>query len=86
MMMQVIAPEVRGKRLTEKSKPVRPVAQPWMWLLVIKIPAVGNEHSVHRGYHATICKTRVSLIAGLDFPLEHGTGTWDWNVGLDLTD
>ena len=23
---------------------------------------------------------RVSLIAGLDSPLEHGTGTWDWIV------
>ena len=23
---------------------------------------------------------RVSLIAGLDSPLERGTGTWDWNV------
>ena len=29
----------------------------------------------------------MSLIAGLDSPLEHGTGsgagTWDWNMGLD---
>ena len=25
----------------------------------------------------------VSLIAGLDSPLEHGTGTWDWNVGQE---
>ena len=25
----------------------------------------------------------LSLIAGLDSPLEHGTGMWDWNVGLD---
>ena len=24
----------------------------------------------------------VSLIAGLDSPLEHGTGLFDWNVGL----
>ena len=23
---------------------------------------------------------RVSLIAGLDSPLEHGTGTWDWII------
>ena len=27
----------------------------------------------------------VSLIAGLDFPLERGTGIWDWNIGLDFT-
>ncbi len=25
---------------------------------------------------------RVSLIAGLDSPLECGIGTWDWNVGI----
>ena len=29
----------------------------------------------------------MSLIAGLDSPLEHGTGSgagmWDWNMGLD---
>ena len=25
----------------------------------------------------------VSLIAGLDSPLEHETGLFDWNVGLD---
>jgi len=26
-----------------------------------------------------------SLSAALDFPLECGTGTWDWKVGLDFT-
>ena len=26
---------------------------------------------------------RVSLIAGLDSPLERGTGMWDWNMGLE---
>ena len=25
----------------------------------------------------------VSLIAGLDSPLERGTGMWDWNMGLE---
>ena len=25
----------------------------------------------------------MSLIAGLDSPLEHGTGTWDWIVRLE---
>ena len=25
----------------------------------------------------------MSLIAGLDSPLERGTGLFDWNVGLD---
>ena len=25
----------------------------------------------------------MSVIAGLDFPVEHGTGTWDWNMGLE---
>ena len=25
----------------------------------------------------------VSLIGGLDSSLEYGTGTWDWNVGLE---
>ena len=25
----------------------------------------------------------VSLVAGLDSPLERGTGLFDWNVGLD---
>ncbi len=27
-------------------------------------------------------KGRMSLIAGLDFPLEYGTGTWDWNIEM----
>ena len=26
---------------------------------------------------------QVSLITGLDSPLEHGTGLFDWNMGLD---
>ena len=25
----------------------------------------------------------MSLIAGLDSPLERGTGMWDWNMGLE---
>ena len=25
----------------------------------------------------------VSLFAGLDSPLEHGTGTWDWIIRLE---
>jgi len=25
----------------------------------------------------------VTLLAILNFPLGHGTKTWDWNVGLD---
>jgi len=27
----------------------------------------------------------VFLTTGLDFPLELGTGTWEWNVGHNLT-
>jgi len=29
-------------------------------------------------------ETFLGVSAGLDFPLECGTGTWDWNVGLDF--
>ena len=49
----------------------------------------------HKGWELHLCTTtrtgnftyalpqglgRVSLIAGLDSPLDHGTGMWDWNI------
>ena len=43
----------------------------WDW-------TTGLEHCPQKyTYHA---RQRVSLIAGLDSPLEHGTGMWDWII------
>ena len=30
-----------------------------------------------------VVRLGVSLIAGLDSPLERGTGTWDWTIRLE---
>jgi len=61
-------------RLIEISKLILKVSQRSMWLLVIKLilPAVSTEPSVHRGYHATICKDRYFYL--LDWI---STETWD---------
>ena len=47
----------------------------------------GTESGRYRWIKSVSCRrgpiVGVSLIAGLDSPLEHGTGTWDWNVGQE---